>query len=459
MAVFDRWLADDRRVPVRMFESIVRTTRGASSLTESLGLDASDVAVIETDGAIEQADSIKVAYDGAPATGFDIFANTLSEAAGHPAIQARQLGLDGLSQTCRRCPVVASCGGGLYAHRYKTGNGFDNTSVYCADLEKIIKHVQARIIPTQPAAGVQAPGARRLPPRRLPDADFDALAAGFGDGDSVAELIKAQRTERRKLLQLLRVRARANADELFLAGWARLAQLGKEHPAALDRVLAHPYVRAWAEHCLRAGDTAALPADAAHLAAITAAAAIRAGLPAEVTVPVSGGYVHLPTLGRLPVGAAQTAEITIGGSDFQVRTGAGKWDVHVTDDAPEADWEPVRELRSGTFAVSLEDTDPYRDCHQWPVTPRLAEADVARWQELFAAAWPLIESEYPAYAAGLAGGPVHDHAAVRRPRRTGRQRRRQAGLRRGRGGPAGRRRDPGAAAHPRVPAREAGGDA
>ena len=241
------------------------------------------MAVIETDGAIEQADSIKVAYDGAPATGFDIFANTLSEAAGHPAIQARQLGLDGLSQTCRRCPVVASCGGGLYAHRYKTGNGFDNTSVYCADLEKIIKHVQARIIPTQPAAqaaaGVQAPGARRLPPRRLPDADFDALAAGFGDGDSVAQLIKAQRTERRKLLQLLRVRARANADELFLAGWARLAQLGKEHPAALDRVLAHPYVRAWAEHCLRAGDTAALPADAAHLAAIAAAAAIRAGAP------------------------------------------------------------------------------------------------------------------------------------------------------------------------------------
>jgi uncharacterized protein len=428
--VFERWLADDRRVPVRMFESIVRTSRGASSLTESLGLEASDVAVIETDGAIEQADSIKVAYDGAPATGFDIFNNALSEAAGHPAIQARQLGIDGLSEACRRCPVVASCGGGLYAHRYKTANGFDNTSVYCADLEKIIKHVQARIIPAQPAAagaaaGIQARGARRPSARQLPDADFDALAAGFGDGDSVAQLIKAQRSERRMLLQLLRVRARATADELFLAGWALLAQLGKEHPAALDEVLAHPYVRAWAEHCLRVGDTAVLPADAAHLAAITAAAAIRAGLPAEVTVPVSGGYVHLPTLGRLLVGEAPTAEITIGGSDFQVRTAAGKWDVHVSDDEPEANWQPVRKLRSGTFAVSLEDTDLYRDCHQWPVMPRLAEADVARWQELFAVAWPLIESEYPAYAAGLrvglstimplSGGPAgRDISAVAR---------------------------------------------
>ena len=160
-AVFERWRADGGRVPVRMFESIVRTSHGASSLTESLGLEASDVAVIETDGTIEQADSIKVAYDGAPETGYDIFRNALSEAAGHPAIQARQLGVDGLSETCRACPVVESCGGGLYAHRYKTGNGFDNPSVYCADLEKIIKHVQARIIPAPPAAAGAAAEAPR----------------------------------------------------------------------------------------------------------------------------------------------------------------------------------------------------------------------------------------------------------------------------------------------------------
>jgi uncharacterized protein len=409
-AVFDRWRADDGRVPVRMFESIIRTSRGASSLTESLGLEASDVAVIETDGTIEQADSIKVAYDGAPATGFDIFDNALSEAAGHPAIQARQLGIDGLSDACRRCPVVASCGGGLYAHRYKTGTGFDNTSVYCADLEKIISHVQARIIPAQPAAagvaaGIQA-GGQGPTARQLPDADFDALAAGFGDGDSVAQLIRAQRSERLMLLKLLRVRARATADELFLAGWTLLVRLGKEHPAALHEVLAHPYVRAWAEHSLRVGDTAALPADAAHLASITAAAAIRAGAPAEVTVPVRGGYVHLPTLGRLQVGKARTAEITIGGNAFQVRTAAHKWDIHLDscESESESDWQPVRELRSGEFTVRLEDTDPYRDCHQWPAAPRLAEAEVASWQELFAAAWLLIESEYPAYAAGLRAG-------------------------------------------------------
>jgi uncharacterized protein len=406
-AVFDRWRADADRVPVRMFESIVRTSRGASSLTESLGVEASDVAVIETDGTIEQADSIKVAYDGAPATGFDIFANELNEAAGHPAIRARQLGTAGLSATCRGCPVVRSCGGGLYAHRYRPANGFDNPSVYCADLEKIIKHVQARVIPA--SAGAAAPGAQTPaasgPAYQLAAAHFDALAAGFGDRDAIAQLIDGQRSERRKLLQLLRVRASRPADELFLAGWDLLVRLQRDYPAELDLVLAHPYVRAWAEHCLRGGDSAALPADAAHLASITAAAAIRAGAAVEVTVPASQGHVHLPTLGRLRTGDSRTAEISTGGSAFQARTAGGKWDVHLNDPAAETDWQPVRQLTSpGGFTVRLEDTDPYRDCHLWPAAPRLAEADVARWQQRFEAAWPLIESEYPQYATGLAGG-------------------------------------------------------
>ncbi|MGH3252044.1 MAG: FxsB family cyclophane-forming radical SAM/SPASM peptide maturase, partial [Trebonia sp.] len=119
IAVFGEWTRDGRRVPVRMFESVIETSHGGVSATEALGLAPSDVAVIETDGTIEQADSIKVAYDGAPATGLDIFRHPLDAAAAHPAIKARQLGIAGLSATCRECPVVTSCGGGLYAHRYR----------------------------------------------------------------------------------------------------------------------------------------------------------------------------------------------------------------------------------------------------------------------------------------------------------------------------------------------------
>lgn len=84
LAIHRRWQEQGRPVPVRTFDSIHRTLRGGSSLTESLGLDPADLVVIETDGSFEQADSLKTAYDGAPATGFDIFANTLTRS---PAIR------------------------------------------------------------------------------------------------------------------------------------------------------------------------------------------------------------------------------------------------------------------------------------------------------------------------------------------------------------------------------------
>ena len=64
----------------------------------------------------------------------------------------------------------------------------------------------------------------------------------------------------------------------------------------------------------------------------------------------------------------------------------------------------MRELRAGEFAVRLEDTDPYRDCHQWPVAARLTDGEAAAWQAQFDEAWRLIERDYPRYAPGIAAG-------------------------------------------------------
>jgi uncharacterized protein len=403
IAVFGEWTRDGRRVPIRMFESIIATSHGGVSATESLGLAPSDVAVIETDGTIEQADSIKVAYDGAPATGLDIFLHPLDAAAAHPAIKARQRGIAGLSVTCRECPVVTSCGGGLYAHRYRSGSGFANPSVYCGDLEKIITHVRAE------------EAARRRPGHTIPQAHFDALAAGYGDAASVSHLNAAQRSVRRALLRLLRQQVSQEAGGTFAGGWNLLTRLDKSSPDVVDEVLAHPYVRAWAERCLRTPGV--MPADAGHLASIAAVAAIRSGTLAELDVPVAGGYVHLPTLGRLRVGDGATAVLAaLGEGAFEVRAASGKWHIQpgsaviyrgedlAAAPGPERDWQPVRELRAGEFAVRLEDTDPYRDCHQWPAAGRLTAGEAAAWQAQFEEAWRLIEQAYPRYVPGVAAG-------------------------------------------------------
>ncbi|MDI3417132.1 FxsB family cyclophane-forming radical SAM/SPASM peptide maturase [Streptomyces luteolus] len=145
---FELWWADreEGRPRLRLFSEILAMLLGAESATEAVGLSPLAVVVIDTDGTIEQVDALKSAYDGAPATGLDVFRNSFDEALRHPGIAARRQGLRALADECLACPVVRVCGGGNYAHRYaaRTG-GFRHPSVYCADLERLIRHLADRL--------------------------------------------------------------------------------------------------------------------------------------------------------------------------------------------------------------------------------------------------------------------------------------------------------------------------
>ncbi|MFE4961765.1 FxsB family cyclophane-forming radical SAM/SPASM peptide maturase [Streptomyces sp. NPDC056660] len=145
-AVFDRWWSAGRReTRVRLFEECLALLVGLPAATESLGLAPFDALVVETDGSIEQVDSLKSAYEGAARTGLDVFRHDFDEALRHPGVAARQAGAAALADDCRSCPLLSVCGGGHYAHRYRAGHGFRNPSVYCADLERFIRHVAGRL--------------------------------------------------------------------------------------------------------------------------------------------------------------------------------------------------------------------------------------------------------------------------------------------------------------------------
>jgi len=401
ITVFDRWRDTGRHVSVRLFHSVITTTYGGHSSTEALGLARSDLLVIETDGFIEQVDSLKVAYDGAPSTGLDIYRHSLNEAAVHPGIMARQRGLAGLSAACRRCPVVTSCGGGLYTHRYRSANGFDNPSVYCDDLVKLITHIRKSL----------KPAASSRPVHALPVNDFDSLAAGYGSEVAIEHLARSQRDIVRALLGVMRERS---GDSVPEAVWEVITRLDAAHSPALEEVLAHPYVRAWGVRFLPepvsapgASPSGHYPADsdALYLASIAAAAAIRAGVSAQLDLPIRDGFAHLPTLGRLAVPRVTAATLTVAtGPDwFEARLPQGVQTIKVADSAPQAGWQPVRRLwAAGGPEVRLEDADPYRDCHQWRAAGRVPEAQVRQWELLYRQAWDLITREFPHYAPGLA---------------------------------------------------------
>ncbi|MFE3654986.1 radical SAM/SPASM protein FxsBH, inactivated beta-hydroxylase extension form [Streptomyces sp. NPDC059165] len=379
LTVFDRWDRQGRRVPVRLFDSVLSTLTGGPALTESLGLAPTDLVVVETDGSLEQVDSLKSAYDGAAATGFTVFDHAFDEVAAHPGIRARQLGLAGVSGTCRRCPVVRSCGGGLYTHRYRSGADFDNPSVYCTDLEALVRGIERR------ATGAVSPVVT----------DEEALGA-----------------EQHELTRLLLADLNSELDGRCGEEWPRAWEAAGTVDrlcSGLDAVLGHPYTRSWllaALDALHKEPAAPFVAPAARLASSVAAAVLRGGLDLSVQVPYEHGALLLPTLGELRLVGAQrcgTAEVRPVEKGFLVRTGAVEQRVARLDE-PDGRWLPLRRLgRDGAPDLAVDDLDPYRDCFGVPVLPRLGHAQAADWTARLAAAWGLLRRRAPEQAAVAAG--------------------------------------------------------
>jgi len=120
---------------IRLFEALLPLQ---STKVESIGLEPIRLLVIETNGEIEQVDSLKSTYEGAATTGLNVFDNELVQAFDVPGIQARFTGKAALGEACRYCSIVERCGGGYYPHRWHKDMGFKNPSIYCPDLRKLI---------------------------------------------------------------------------------------------------------------------------------------------------------------------------------------------------------------------------------------------------------------------------------------------------------------------------------
>ncbi|MFF8832758.1 radical SAM/SPASM protein FxsBH, inactivated beta-hydroxylase extension form [Streptomyces sp. NPDC015131] len=370
LAAFDRWNDQGRPVPVRLFESVLSTLSGGPSLTESLGLAPTDLVVVETDGTLEQVDSLKSAYEGAAATGFDVYTHALDEVAAHPGVRARRLGLDGVGETCRRCPVVRSCGGGLYTHRYRDGH-FANPSVYCADLEALVRGVEDRTAAATAAPAVTDPAA-------LPAEQHELT---------------------RVLLAELHSELAGRGGERWAAAW-ELAGTVEERSGGLDAILAHPYTRTWLLDCLAAlrEGRAGAPDLAGQLARYVAAAAVRGRVDVPVRIAHPGGPLHLPTLGTAEVAGPEVV-VRATGEGLLLRAGATELRAGRPGEEG-AGWRPVRRGANGT---ALDDLDPWRDRFGVPAAGRLTPAAAADWTGRLERAWALLRETAPGQAARAAG--------------------------------------------------------
>jgi uncharacterized protein len=224
---------------------------------------------------------------------------------------------------------------------------------------------------------------------------FAELARGDGGEDAIAELVAAQRSKHMILVRGVAELARRASDRdagIALAGYELLARVQRQDKAAADKVITYPSVGAWALRTLR-GDRSVPGSRPSGLAAVAAAAAIRAGLDAEIEVPVHNGAVMLPSLGAADaVGATamvhtKAAEVQSGHLRVQARPGA-------------VGWRELRGAQAGSLDVIIDDVDPFR----MPATDgepadRLTPQQVSDVSASLRGAWAVLS---PASAAEIA---------------------------------------------------------
>jgi uncharacterized protein len=138
---YDYWLSRPNTTKVRTFQSIINLICGTNSLVEALGLHPVDLIVVETNGEIEAVDSLKTTFPRATKTGFNVTDDAFDVVAQNAQVRSRQLGATALCTECQNCPIVNVCGGGYIPHRFSKERGFENPSIYCDDLKRIIYHI------------------------------------------------------------------------------------------------------------------------------------------------------------------------------------------------------------------------------------------------------------------------------------------------------------------------------
>lgn len=147
MALFDRWFDDSQPKPrIRFLNQVILMILGMDAGFESIGGEENRYLIIETDGGIEASDYLKACGDGFTKEGLNLSTHELSDALNAPLMNMHRRSHHMLASTCRQCGIMEVCGGGHIAHRYGNGRGFNNPSVYCFDLMKLLTHIQNRLL-------------------------------------------------------------------------------------------------------------------------------------------------------------------------------------------------------------------------------------------------------------------------------------------------------------------------
>lgn len=146
--VFKSWLKDedDDKPIIRPYMDLLSAILGNEYNSEQFGKGKNDVLVVETNGSLEVVDVLKICGNGFTKNNFNILENELSDIFESSLANRYYNGHDDLCETCNNCPIENICGGGNIAHRYSEENGFNNPTIYCKEIVKMVCFLQNKVL-------------------------------------------------------------------------------------------------------------------------------------------------------------------------------------------------------------------------------------------------------------------------------------------------------------------------
>ena len=137
------WVNGDMKVQVEPFREMARILLGGLSRVDYFGNRPLRFLFVESDGAIEGLDVLRVCQNGSAATGLNVAEHTFMDVLERSALH-RAVVFDGLPlpTDCRGCPESITCAGGYLPHRFAQIGGFDHSSVWCDDLLLLFRQLR-----------------------------------------------------------------------------------------------------------------------------------------------------------------------------------------------------------------------------------------------------------------------------------------------------------------------------
>jgi uncharacterized protein len=142
----DWWFESTMELQINDLKNVARVIMGGHSHTEAIGNDPPCYVFVEADGEMEGLDNLRACGDGLSQLKLNVRHSPFSDLLRTETMHSQAI-FEGmpLAPACRSCREGETCAGGHLAHRYSRARGFDNPSVWCADLLKLFAHVRARM--------------------------------------------------------------------------------------------------------------------------------------------------------------------------------------------------------------------------------------------------------------------------------------------------------------------------